>query len=601
MKNKPGFKMKNLLEFAQKAEKSKNDTQHWITDDAPIFKLALPKEKPQPYIQGQKNTWNYFDLIRCIPKKGLLIDFGKLEPEFPNAGLENCASKSSFHSMGIRMEWDCEEALGYDDDVDLMAEGFHEPNIITHNPRLKAQILQEQNYAQRYLFTLYALADFLKSLEPPKKPEDLGLPHLKKHHALIEKAVSKFGVTFISHAHADHIPLIRMQFSRENGPQRHDDTHGQRKPPLQYYCPIPVLCTPLTEMFLSLRFNIFVNNIYHIGTDLENTDSSLGNLRHNTLKDSLTGLTESLSLLSKKMYGQEVPRETGYFQSKIFNECEISLIPTGHISGSAGLSVAALDSPNKVDYLIEQRKRGRLAADLVYLNEYCPWARPHVYSPPPVVCNQLVLDGLFLDPKLELPNQEAELNRFLKWHEETIQQSPIIIFCQELGKPQFIISAIYQYLQHQNPQNNHRSIPQDYAIVLSAAMKRIQDCSVQGFPTPSVPILTKQEARKQKYPTQKNYLLFALPAERNESAILKLIEKRQARTAEITGWCVDPSYRQSHPASEYFALSDHASYMDTLLYLQKSSARQIMMINTRNSVGIHALRREGFNVVQYRE
>jgi hypothetical protein len=273
-------------------------------------------------------------------------------------------------------------------------------------------------------------------------------------------------------------------------------------------------------------------------------------------------------------------------------------IPNGHIFGSAGLCMASPSWLEKAPPISELSNISseisastidlRIAAEIIYLNEFNPLPRPHTLPCPPVECRELLIDALFADPQLNFPDPEIEFERLLSWIQSELRSHPVILFCRELGKPQWIIGAIGQRPTF------FRDLP-DACIVVDAAEKRILDyCQSKGLALP--PILTKTEARTRKYPQSKNYLLITELKERESPAIQKLISERGAVTAEMTGWCIDPSYQIEHPADAYFCISDHIPFTHFRSYLEKCEFSLLTLIEPPSPLIAHKLSSLGWNV-----
>lgn len=99
-----------------------------------------------------------------------------------------------------------------------------------------------------------------------------------------------------------------------------------------------------------------------------------------------------------------------------------------------------------------------------------------------------------------------------------------------------------------------------------------------GMPLP--PLRTRAQARSSNTPKSCHFILFAEGRERDSPMIQKLIRDQGAVSLEITGWCHEDSYQDTHPADAYFTLSDHSTFNQLAAYLQSCAAEQIYLIDS---------------------
>ena len=139
-------------------------------------------------------------------------------------------------------------------------------------------------------------------------------------------------------------------------------------------------------------------------------------------------------------------------------------------------------------------------------------------------------------------------------------------------------------------------LPEEFALVVGAETKRkFELCAQYGLPLPN--ILSRQEARTLKYPQTKNYLLLLNPSERGASTTKSLIAKRNAKGVEMSGWCYDPQFRADHKADAYFTISDHATYLELLAYLQSGRVDEVEILHSESPTLRHELVHEGYRVI----
>ncbi len=481
-------------------------------------------------------------------------------------------------SLNIRMDWSIPfhnyEIIETDDSL------YHTRFIQTNE---KISFFPEyQNYINDYLTIFHSQIhagnqDFLFRTINLSKDTDGNSQKLEGLQKQCKKLfpIELFGVSFLSHAHADHSPIsfalpkIRIQMPKKK----------------EYLHPFSVLCTKTTQDLIGMRFNM---GLIPAEYEFKLTKSSEFSLVQKYLKDIRNKMNEIHPSSNVKI-------EANQFCSNCYPESYIQeffqpfqwkngiswLIPSGHIIGSAGLCYL---SQEKISHLSEIKDKvlshlknsihhsishdEMIIADLVYLGEFNPIFRPHLLPPSPIICDTLIIDTLFADPTLNFPDQKVEIQKLMDWIMCNIKKNPIILFARELGKPQLILSLIAQIINNKSNQISRYNSISEIPIIGSASLQRLnQYLQKRGWMLP--PIISRRDARKQKLMKEKLFILIASPTDRHTAAIQKLIDQEHALVAEITGWCMDEKYREEHPSDAFFTISDHVVYEDLLEYLRK--------------------------------
>ena len=549
----------------------------------------------------------YINPIRLLPvhvMNGGLTLFNPTGSKINQKNNENQNSTSinrHFNEdFGIRFDWD----VNLEESTKVFSDQHTQIVFFSQNEELEEIQRKSSNYIGDFLqlmhknypndsFRLFSGSIFKSSIKKDKKKKEQSktdydnvksetknpYPYLKisnaKKKLFHQFNPEKFGLTFISHAHADHCPAgisLPNLFVQSNETQKKENLY-----------PFPLFCSELTQDLIRIRFN---RNIINYNIDFEIFDKDYVRYYQNILDN------------YRKFYSENICDENlpgwplyNYFVIHKWKDLYIWLIPAGHVVGSSALCVI---SDQSLKQIYEMRKVPESSerdndrennnnnmsyalyapyADFIYLGEICPIHRRHCYSLPNINCQSLMVDTLFVDPSLNFPDQKLEFERLIKWIFDEISEHPVVIFCGELGKPQLIAAEVYEYLK----QKSNYTDEDEFCIIMSKSYTRVFFYLIsKGWKFPK--ILSKSEARKAKYPQSKNYLLIVPSLERDSASLKKFIEKRGAVTADVTGWCYQEKYRKEHVADEYFTITDHITYSELDDFLKNSNVKQIISI-----------------------
>ncbi|MBD3351622.1 MAG: hypothetical protein GF364_09065 [Candidatus Lokiarchaeota archaeon] len=185
----------------------------------------------------------------------------------------------------------------------------------------------------------------------------------------------------------------------------------------------------------------------------------------------------------------------------------------------------------------------------------------------PRKCINLVIDSTFGDPRYRFPPIDFEAKRLIDWIEDNIESHPLALYAYNYGKAQDL-SLILHYSKLD------KKIP----IIFSKNTCRINNiCSKYGFDMSDQ--YAKSEARKKKIQKEKPFILIVPRSEKTSSPIQNLRKKRELIDAEISGWCVDPKWREEHPADAYFTISGHPDYDTLKKFIKACKPRHIISQN----------------------
>jgi hypothetical protein len=383
---------------------------------------------------------------------------------------------------------------------------------------------------------------------------------------------SIFGFSFLSHAHIDHTPFAA------NCPFLRIGNSGEK------IYPFPILCSKMTELLVLKRFGYRIVNLFHILTrpkskwakkfqNLLNAEKA-AYWKHFLIQEHSFHENTIFSTLDEAILKIRLKE---YFQLMQWFDWWIWLVPTGHILGSAGLCV--ISKSTAISYLqnIHSNRGDKVFSrpSYVFMGEWNPNFMGVALPPPRINCDTMILDSLFLDVRLSFPNPQNEWARFLQWILRTLQTYPVIIFCHDMGKPP-VIAHLLAKKHVSPPQDNNFEEPKTYPVELVVSKTLaglLYLLPIYGIPIASV--ISKNQARKlSRFQTQ-NYIRIESPHSRDKPSIQRLIKTRQAKTVEMTGWAIDPAFREKYTADQYFDLSDHAVFGPFTQYMAECDIDQV--------------------------
>ena len=244
-----------------------------------------------------------------------------------------------------------------------------------------------------------------------------------------------------------------------------------------------------------------------------------------------------------------------FHESVTWNEHSITLLPAGHIPGSAMLHVRNLHSQASLLYTGDYKLRPSRAA------EPASWLQ----------ADTLVMESTFGLPHYVLPSAaeiEQSILRFI--HESIADHATPILLGYSLGKAQEIAAIL---TAHNLPFVSSKTV-----------CEMTQACREAGCHLPA-PILWDGD----------------IPAGTTLIAPPQILKQAQyfqipnPRTCMMTGWAINPSAKFRYGTHAAIPLSDHADFPDLLHTVEIVKPKKIITIHGSTRELASSLRQRGYN------
>jgi DNA ligase 1 len=263
-------------------------------------------------------------------------------------------------------------------------------------------------------------------------------------------------------------------------------------------------------------------------------------------------LTEvTAKLMSTRLPGTRQEYRLDYQAAFPFRGSQLTLLPAGHIHGSAQLLVEYHGS--SLLYSGDFKLRAGQASE------------PIVWRP----AETLIMETTYGLPKFVFPPTEQVVGQITKFCRETIEEGAVpILFGYSLGKAQEILAALTK---------------SELRVVLH----------------PSVYEMTKLYRSYFQELTAFNLYhsgdlfgsVFLCPPQVNGTQLIQRIKPR--RTAILTGWALNPGAVHRYQCDAAFPLSDHADYPDLIRYVQLVQPKRVLTLHGYAREFAEDLRRRG--------
>jgi DNA ligase 1 len=226
-----------------------------------------------------------------------------------------------------------------------------------------------------------------------------------------------------------------------------------------------------------------------------------------------------------------------YGEVRKFNDWSATLLPAGHVLGSAQLLYQ--DFSGTLLYTGDFKLRTGLSSE--------PAAIPQAET--------LVMETTYGLPRYQFPPTDGTLDAILKFCREALEEGETpVLFGYALGKAQEILAA----LQTAN-------LP----VMLHGAIARIAKVYEEfGIIFPPYDHFEAKASR--------GHVIICPPAI-NGSRTLQALHR--PRTAALTGWAMDPGAVHRLQVDAAFPLSDHADYCDLLRYVEVVGPRRVLTLH----------------------
>lgn len=231
--------------------------------------------------------------------------------------------------------------------------------------------------------------------------------------------------------------------------------------------------------------------------------------------------------------------EFGQMAADIRPGLRITLLPAGHIAGSAQSFIESENGEGSLLYTGDFKLRPGLSA------EATEWTQ----------ADTLIMETTFGLPKFRFPPTPEVLAQVVKFCREAIEDDEVpVLFGYSLGKSQEILMALDQ-----------AGLP----AMLHGAVHRMTE--VYRELKPDFPHFERYDADA----LQGKVLI--CPPSANQSRMLQKIKAR--RTAMLTGWALTPGAVHRYQTDACFPLSDHADYDDLLRYVELVKPKRVLTLH----------------------
>ena len=238
-------------------------------------------------------------------------------------------------------------------------------------------------------------------------------------------------------------------------------------------------------------------------------------------------------------------------ERRVLRGCEVELRPAGHVLGSAMLWLA--QGGESLLYTGDFKLREGLAS------ERCD----------PCAADLLVMETTYGRPHYVFPPAEETIGRLVAFCQDAAADGETaVLFGYSLGKSQEVLRAI---ASAGLPVRLHPTIAELTAVYASLGVEFPDHGVFDGVAHPGEVLL--------------------LPP---SLARTRTVERlRRKRTAAITGWALDPSFRFRGGCDAGFPLSDHADYRELLELVERVEPRRVLTLHGFAADFARDLRRRG--------
>ena len=225
----------------------------------------------------------------------------------------------------------------------------------------------------------------------------------------------------------------------------------------------------------------------------------------------------------------------GFHETKNFNDFSVTLLPAGHVLGSAQLYLEAREG--SLLYTGDFKRRQGLSSESVAAT----------------TAETLIMETTYGLPRYQFPPAEATIAAVVKFCVEAMEdgETPILLG-YALGKAQEILAVLRDA---------------GLELVLHPGIAKIAKVYEEfGVVFPPYTVLG-----------EKPQGVLICPPSFNDSKAMRQIKHR--RVAVLTGWALDGSARHRMGVDEAFPLSDHADYNDLLKHVEEVQPKRVLTLH----------------------
>lgn len=242
-------------------------------------------------------------------------------------------------------------------------------------------------------------------------------------------------------------------------------------------------------------------------------------------------------LMQVRMGGKRIEHLMEFGETRVLRDMRITLLPAGHIFGSAQIHVET--ATGSLLYTGDFKLRPGLSSEPI------EWRHAET----------LVMETTYGLPKYRFPPTDEVVARMVEFCVETLEEGGVpVLFGYSLGKSQEILCALAS--AGLTPMLH-------YAVRRMTEVYRRLQPDFPGY-EPFDPLAVEGKV-----------LIF--PPSASRSRMLTRIPNR--RTASLTGWALDPGARYWTRSDAAFPLSDHADYDDLLKYVDLVQPQRVLTLH----------------------
>ena len=257
-------------------------------------------------------------------------------------------------------------------------------------------------------------------------------------------------------------------------------------------------------------------------------------------------------LMRARLGGQRREHLLEFGETRTLRDCAITLLPAGHILGSAQAFVES--AAGTLLYTGDFKLRPGLAA------EPAQWRH----------ADTLIMETTFGLPRYVMPPTAEVLAQIIAFCRAALDDRAVpVLFAYSLGKAQEAVCAL---------------LAAGLTPMLHDAVFKMTEIHRElraDFPTGYVRFDAEEAVGK----------VLICPPNAKTSALLASLPPR--RTAVLTGWALDPSARYRYRCDAAFPLTDHADYPDLLRYVALVAPRRVFTLHGFAAPFAADLRRRG--------
>src|SRR5213082_2355237 len=256
-------------------------------------------------------------------------------------------------------------------------------------------------------------------------------------------------------------------------------------------------------------------------------------------------------LLQARMPGTRTEHVLPFGEQRCVHDVDLTLLPAGHIFGSAQLFLSNADET--LLYTGDFKLRHGKSA------EAAEWRQ----------ADTLIMETTFGLPRYQFPPTEQLIAQIVAFCRDAIEEGAVpVLLGYSLGKAQEILCSL----------DGAGLTPMLHGSVYQ--MTRIYELFGQSF------------CKYLRYNSNdvSGKVLICPPSANHSRMLVKIARKR---VAMISGWAVDPGAVYRYQVDTAFALSDHADYTDLLRYVELVQPRRVFTLHGFAAAFAADLRRRG--------